>query len=74
MDFKNKTYNLSIAEIEVLVLIKEGLTSAEISKRRYCSTRTVEKHRSNIIKKLKLQSSPNALIIWTLKNSKCFNT
>lgn len=80
---ENNNYNLSSqklkqllseSELEILNNIKKGLSSTEIATIRNCSPRTVEKHRSNIIKKLGLGSSSNTLIIWTLKNSKWFDT
>ncbi|WP_148869871.1 helix-turn-helix transcriptional regulator [Tenacibaculum adriaticum] len=65
---------LTLSEIEILFYIKEGLTSTQIAKLRNCSVRTVEKHRSNIILKLKIPSSQNALLIWILKHPNLFNT
>jgi DNA-binding NarL/FixJ family response regulator len=38
-------------EMEVLLLIAEGLTNQEIAERLYTSRRTVETHRQNLIKK-----------------------
>lgn len=60
--------SLSDSEIEILKRIRKGQTSIEISRARNCSVRTVEKHRSNIIKKLGIATSQNALIIWLLNN------
>ncbi len=60
-------------ELEILLHIKKGFTSSQIAKFRKCSTRTVEKHRSNLIGKLKLDSSQNALIIWIFQNSELFD-
>lgn len=65
---KSTTVPLSAIEKSILQFIKQGLTSAEIAKKRNCSIRTIEKHRSNIIKKLGLKSSQNALLVWTLNN------
>jgi len=59
---------LSIAELKILKHLNENLNSTQIAEELFISKRTVEKHRSNIIKKLGLNSSSqNALIIW-LKN------
>lgn len=49
--------DLSLREIEVIRLIKEGLSSKEIGGRLNISTRTAEVHRHNIFKKLKLKNS-----------------
>ena len=48
---------LSIRELEVLDLIKMKLSSKEISKKLFISIRTVEVHRYNILKKLKLKNT-----------------
>lgn len=56
---------LSKTELDILSHIKDGSTSAEIAQIRNCSRRTVEKHRSNIIRKLGITSSQMALFIWT---------
>ena len=45
---------LSRREIDVVQLIKEGLSSKEIAKRLDISLKTVEVHRYNILRKLKL--------------------
>lgn len=64
----NTTISLSDTELEILKLIKQGLTSSEIASVRNCATRTVEKHRSNIIRKLKLPTAQNALLLYLLEN------
>jgi len=65
---------LSNSEKEILQFIQRGLSSSEIAVIRECSSRTVEKHRSNIIKKLGIKSSQNALLIWLLETNKNFDT
>ncbi len=65
---KEKALFLSEVELEILHYIKKGKTSAEIASIRNCSARTVEKHRSNIILKLGIPSSANALLIWVMEN------
>jgi DNA-binding NarL/FixJ family response regulator len=60
---------LSDIEKEILQKIKEGFTSGEIALERGCSARTVEKHRSNMIKKLGITSSQDALTRFVFKNT-----
>jgi DNA-binding NarL/FixJ family response regulator len=72
--FKNQFSLLSNSELEILRYIKEGYSSPQIAGFRNCSSRTVEKHRSNIIKKLKINSTQNALLIWISKNQDVFTT
>ncbi|MCB1741493.1 MAG: response regulator transcription factor [Gammaproteobacteria bacterium] len=47
---------LGARELEVLQLLAEGLTSAEIAKRMSVAVSTVETHRRNIMKKLDIHS------------------
>lgn len=49
--------NLSRREIDIIHLIKEGLSSKEIALRLDISLKTVEVHRYNILKKLKLKNT-----------------
>ncbi len=49
--------NLSLREIEIIKLIKNGLSSKEISAQLNISIRTTEVHRYNILKKLKLSNT-----------------
>ena len=53
--------DLSMREIEIIKLIKEGLYSKEISSRLNISPRTVEVHRHNILKKLKLKNTASLI-------------
>jgi DNA-binding NarL/FixJ family response regulator len=48
---------LSKREIEVVQLIKEGLSSKEIARSLDISLKTVEVHRYNILRKLKLKNT-----------------
>lgn len=67
---KNKAKGLDLIsgrEIQVLKLIAIGLTSKQISKKLNLSIRTVETHRANIKKKLRLNSSAE-LIKFAIKN------
>ncbi|MEX2604890.1 MAG: response regulator transcription factor [Gracilimonas sp.] len=54
-------------EREVLSLLTEGLTSTEIAKKLYISPRTVEKHRTNLLKKLNLKNTA-ALVRFAMEN------
>ncbi len=55
------------AELQVLRLIREGNTSLSIADELNCSVRTIEKHRSNIIKKLDVPRGTR-LQLWLLQN------
>jgi DNA-binding NarL/FixJ family response regulator len=48
---------LSDKEKEVLGLISDGLTTKEIAEKLFVSSRTIETHRSNIIKKLEVKNT-----------------
>lgn len=54
-------------EREILGLLTEGLTSTEIANKLYISPRTVEKHRTNILKKLDLKNTA-ALVRFAMEN------
>ena len=56
---------LTYKEQKVLDLIKNGLTSVEISEHMHISVNTVANHRANIVKKLNL-FGPNALLKYVL--------
>jgi DNA-binding NarL/FixJ family response regulator len=49
--------DLSFREIEIIRLIKEGLSSKEIAAQLNISVRTAEVHRHNILKKLQLKNT-----------------
>jgi DNA-binding NarL/FixJ family response regulator len=53
--------DLSLREIEIIKLIKEGLSSKEIGSSIHIATRTVEVHRHNILKKLKLKNTSSLI-------------
>ncbi|MEX2347698.1 MAG: response regulator transcription factor [Balneolaceae bacterium] len=55
-------------EREVLGLLTEGFTSSEIAKKLYISPRTVEKHRTNLLKKLDLKNTA-ALVRFAMENA-----
>jgi DNA-binding NarL/FixJ family response regulator len=52
---------LSLREIEIIKLIKEGLSSKEIASRLQISVRTAEVHRHNILKKLGLKNTASLI-------------
>jgi len=54
-------------EREILGLLTEGLTSTEIAEQLYISPRTVEKHRTNLLKKLDLRNTA-ALVRFAMEN------
>lgn len=59
---------LTPTELKILRYLAKNYTSSAIADTLFVSKRTVEKHRSNIIKKLGITSSQNALLIWLQKN------
>jgi len=61
-------------EKNIVKLISNNKTGVEIADLLTISTRTVEKHKSNIIKKLKLKSKQNSLLIWAKDNSAFLNS
>ncbi|MDD3179757.1 MAG: response regulator transcription factor [Opitutaceae bacterium] len=52
---------LTDREFEMLALIGEGLTNAEIGRRMQLTPKTIETHRSNIMRKLDLHSTPKLI-------------
>lgn len=62
-------YNLTATELKILKYIEGNLSSVEIAEQLFISKRTVEKHRSNIIKKIGLDTTKqNALLLWAKHN------
>lgn len=59
---------LTRSEVKIAKYVADGLTTKEIADTLSIAERTVDKHRSNIIKKLSLDKRPNALLIWAQKN------
>ncbi len=64
---EKKPTDLSAREIEVLKLIAEGMTNAEIADKLFTSKRTIESHRQNIIEKTNVKNTA-ALIKYALNN------
>jgi len=68
-DSENSTLQLlTPSEKKILKLIAKDKTNKQIADMLFISSRTVEKHRSNIINKLKLEHKTNSLLIWTKEN------
>jgi len=61
-DEPNVFHNLSDRELEVLKLIAEGLSNAEISSRLFISEKTTKNHVSNILSKLHLADRTQAAV------------
>jgi DNA-binding NarL/FixJ family response regulator len=60
--------SLTPSEKKILKLIGKDKTNKEIASLLFISYRTAEKHRSNIINKLKLEHKTNSLLIWAKQN------
>jgi DNA-binding NarL/FixJ family response regulator len=58
---------LTSREIEIIVLICQGLTTQEISDKLHISCKTVETHRSNIFLKAEVKNTAG-LIVWAIRN------
>lgn len=71
---RKKIKNLSSSEITILKLIAKAQSNIEISTTLFVSERTIEKHRSNIIKKLDLEKKNNSLTNWALLNKETILT
>jgi DNA-binding NarL/FixJ family response regulator len=56
-DTEKSLQALSIREIEIIKLVKEGMSSKEIATAASISVKTVEVHRYNILKKLQLKNA-----------------
>jgi DNA-binding NarL/FixJ family response regulator len=59
---------LTKSELKIVRLISESHTSQEIADELSISVRTVDKHRSNIVHKLKLEKKPTSLSYWAIIN------
>ncbi len=57
----DKEANLTPKEIEICNMLRNGLTNKEVSTLLNISSRTIEKHRSNIRKKLSIDKDNNLL-------------
>ena len=54
-------YKLSERELEIIKLLSEGMTSGEIAEKLYLSGHTVKTHRKNILRKLNVSNSSQAV-------------
>jgi DNA-binding NarL/FixJ family response regulator len=59
--------DLSKREFEVLELIAKGFRTADIAEKLFVSIHTINSHRKNILKKLKLKS-PAQLIVYAIES------
>jgi DNA-binding NarL/FixJ family response regulator len=66
---KSKLSNLTASEKKILMLIAEDHKTKAIAEMLFISEKTVEKHRSNIIKKLGLPNEQNVLQRFALQNN-----
>jgi DNA-binding NarL/FixJ family response regulator len=65
-DFQKIKSSLTPTEKVILKLISEGKTSGEIATLLFVSPNTIENHRANMIKKLKIEGGKNALLKFAL--------
>ncbi len=56
-------------EREILKLIAQNMIASEIAEKFGISRRTIEKHKSNIIRKLGIDGKQNRLLIWAKENA-----
>ncbi|MBI1267932.1 MAG: response regulator [Cryomorphaceae bacterium] len=70
---KEVLHDLSVAEQKILRYLANNLSSSQIAEELFISKRTVEKHRSNIIKKLGIPPTQNGLLLWVQNNNHLFN-
>lgn len=61
---------LTFAEKKILDLVTQQKSSKDIAAMLFISEKTVETHRSHIIKKLNIPPGKNALLIWAMKMKK----
>lgn len=66
-DKGNLTVELTSREIEILKLISEGFTNKEIGNQLFISHRTVDTHRTNLMKKLEVKNVAG-LISYAIRN------
>ncbi len=59
-----KLQSLSPSELKITQLISQNKSTKDIAESLFISVRTVQKHRTNIIAKLKLEPNTDALSVW----------
>ncbi len=64
---KEPQTELSDREIEILILICQGLSNQEIADQLFISKRTVDKHRANILEKSECKNTAQ-LVMYAIKN------
>jgi DNA-binding NarL/FixJ family response regulator len=62
------TPQISLKELEVIRLIAEGLNNNDIASKMFVSAKTIERHKTNLFKKLNLTNSAS-LINYAIKNN-----
>lgn len=62
-----KKASLTNREIEIVLLVVDGLTNKEIAEKLFISVRTVDSHKNNIMQKLNLKSSVD-LVKYAIRN------
>lgn len=68
MEGKEFLEKLTPSEIKILRFIAKNYTTPQIAETLFISSKTVEKHRSNIIKKLGISGKTNSLLLWAKQN------
>ncbi len=67
-DHTSTLEKLTFTERKILGLVAAQHNTKAIARLMYISEKTVENHRSSIIKKLGLPAERNALLVWAMKN------
>lgn len=65
---EEKFKTLSAAEKKIVSLIAKRKSSKEIAEQLFITEKTIENHRSNVIKKLGIGGSRNSLLLWAVNN------
>lgn len=68
LEKENKMKLLSVRELEVLTLFAESYSNRQIAEKLFISVRTVETHKNNIMKKIKLKTTVD-LVKFAIKNN-----